>query len=564
MRIQHTVIIGRKNGQTERLTQDYTQDSLTVGRGGNSDIIMPQSRVALEHLRISLSDVGLVVTDTSGRKDLLVNDALVSDAVLRSGDKIKFGGVEFSVNISADCCELIEGRSEVQEDKIEEAAALSTQRLTLGHRLPDFWRIGAWGTIVTFVVYFFMPIVGINKSSWSSGPISNNHKMIEQDCAACHSSPFSAVEDKACLTCHVMTDHSEKLARLAAHRSDLQMRCAECHGEHDGNHSSLEKSAESCASCHGDIRSLDPEIKIENVSNFEDHPEFKVALYQSSDSNETVLKSLSNRAELKDLTPIKLNHKVHLAPDLNGPDGSTTLECADCHRPDVATKNFKPISFERDCMSCHPLSFDERLPQGQVPHGEPNEVFDSLYAQYAQIALGLENSKGEDDSVNRTKPGGTVERATPKGVAFAKVAILREARQAERELFTKTACQLCHQVTELDVQENENQSKFSVAKPEIPTDWMPGAIFSHPAHDEVQCEECHRTDKVTVLESESSEDVLMSGIQDCQLCHADDHTAGKVQSECVMCHSFHDSIGLNHTDKRSFADLAVSLNRMGR
>jgi hypothetical protein len=525
---------------------------------------MPQNRVALEHLIISLSEAGLGITDTSGRKDLFVNEALVSDAILKSGDKIRFGGIEFTVNILADDCELIENRSEVQEDKIEEAATLLTERLTLRYRLPDFWRIGAWGVIAIFVIYFFMPIVGLNKGSWSSGPISNNHKMIEQDCAACHSSPFSAVEDRACMTCHVMTDHSEKLARLASHRSDLKMRCAECHGEHDGNHASIEKSAESCASCHGDIRSLDPAIQIENVPNFQDHPEFKVDLYKASDSEETVQKSLSNRSELKDLTPIKLNHKVHLAPDLNGPEGSTTLECADCHRPDTATKSFKPISFERDCMSCHPLSFDERLPQAQVPHGEPNEVFDSLYAQYAQIALGLENSKDEDDSVTRTKPGGTVERATSKGVVFTRAAILREARQAESELFTKTACQLCHQVTELDIKENENQSKFAVTKPRIPNDWMPGAIFSHPAHDEVKCEECHRTDKVTVRESESTEDVLMSGIKDCQLCHADNHAAGKVQSECVMCHSFHDSIGLSHSDKRSFADLAVSLNKLGR
>lgn len=564
MKLRHTVLINRKNGQEERTKADIEIFPVTLGRGGSSDIVLPNRTVALEHLRIGLIEGNIVVEDISRRNDLIVNGAVCARANLKNGDKIKFGGIEFSVSIGQGLVELIERRTDSSEDKIEEAAIEGASRLQISSHLPSVWKFSLIVTLVTFGIYFILPIAGFNRSSWSSGPISSNHKMIEQDCAACHSAPFRTVPDEKCLTCHVMTNHTEHLPTLVSADPSLSISCAECHGEHNGNHRLVEQEAARCVTCHSDIKSVDPKSTHANVSSFSDHPEFRLTLFKSSDSDDLIWRRLDDRSGIKDPTPIKLNHKVHLAADLAGPDGSVTLNCNDCHRPDKATKGFSPISFERDCKSCHPLTFDSRMPTLEVPHGEPEVVFNTLYAEYAQVALGGRNSPAqeevEEDDV-RQKPGISVERDGQKAVDFARASIVRESRQAERELFTKTACHLCHIVTEKTGEIPEEESSFTVLKPRIPDHWMRSAQFSHVAHDEVTCESCHKTESHSVRESTDTEDALMPGIAECKDCHGDVKRAGKVQSECVMCHSYHDSIGLRSNDKRSIEDIVVSLNR---
>jgi hypothetical protein len=308
-----------------------------------------------------------------------------------------------------------------------------------------------------------------------------------------------------------------------------------------------------------------PDTVHKNVVDFESHPEFRVALATGDEKNQTVWKRLDDRAQIEDPTQLKLNHKVHLQPDLRGADGAVTLDCADCHRASDDRKNFLPISFERDCKSCHPLSFDARLPGQEVPHGNSAEVFDSLYAQYAQAALGGRRAfKVEEPLTTRQKPGGEVERQSDDVVSFDRANVIAEARKAEREIFTKTACQLCHTVNTLEINDAEFGPAFEVIKPNIPAIWMTAARFNHGAHDEVSCEDCHKSGGVSVRESTKTSDILMPGIADCRSCHSDAHEKGKVQSECVMCHSFHDSLGLNSTEKKSISEIAVSLNREAR
>jgi hypothetical protein len=39
-------------------------------------------------------------------------------------------------------------------------------------------------------------------ASWRTGALSVRHHGLEDNCEACHTEPFVAVRDEACLTCH--------------------------------------------------------------------------------------------------------------------------------------------------------------------------------------------------------------------------------------------------------------------------------------------------------------------------------------------------------------------------
>lgn len=565
MKLRHVLVIQRKNNQIEKSHSDFSSWPVVLGRGASSDILLPYQGVALEHLRFSIADRNFFVEDISQRGDLFVNGSLKSNSILGRGDKFRIAGIEFEVAFTEDAIEIIEHRDEKAEDKIEEGAQANAKRLSIGSYLPTPWRLSVIFTAILIFVYLVLPVSGVNTSSWSSGPISNNHKMIEQDCGACHGEPFRRVEDEKCLTCHVMSDHSPKMTQLVSAHSNLEMRCAECHQEHNGDHVMVEQESARCATCHSNLSEILPDTLHKNVVDFESHPEFRVALSTGDDKNQTNWKRLDERAQIEDPTHLKLNHKVHLRPDLRGADGAVNLDCSDCHRASDDRKSFLPISFERDCKSCHPLAFDARLPGQEVPHGNSAEVFDSLYAQYAQAALGGRRAfKVEEPLTTRQKPGGEMEREADAVVSFDRANVIAEARKAEKEIFTKTACQLCHTVNPLGVDDVEFGPAFEVIKPNIPTVWMTAARFNHGTHEEVSCEECHKAGDISVRDSTKTTDILMPGIADCRSCHSDAHKEGKVQSECVMCHSFHDSLGLNPAEKKSISEIAVSLNREAR
>ncbi|MEE8107535.1 MAG: cytochrome c3 family protein, partial [Gammaproteobacteria bacterium] len=71
-------------------------------------------------------------------------------------------------------------------------------------------------------------------------------------------------------------------------------------------------------------------------------------------------------------------------------------------------------------------------------------------------------------------------------------------------------------------------------------EFYPRAVFSHQAHDieTSDCGQCH-----AAVESQSSADVLMPGIDTCRECHGSAvgrrNHGGQIASTCIMCHRFH-------------------------
>ncbi len=567
MKLKYTIHTIKKNGQTEIKSSQFDTFPIVIGRGGASAILLESKLVSLEHVSIQVSDNVPYVYDLDSSSGVFLNNAKIVNARLKTGDILKLSDISIAVEIENNEIHLTEERRDDLDVDPEEQANKLVTALSIESHIPTLRNLCLGFAGIVAILFFILPVIGVNKGSWSSGPISNNHKMIEQDCSACHEKAFHAVPDSKCMSCHVMTDHSPTLPRLISANEDLDISCATCHTEHNGNHHLVDQASALCSSCHGDITNINPETKLENIDSFDSHPQFKASIRKDSEGKEFARISLEDRESLTDPTPIKLNHKVHLEKGIRGPEGEVDLNCSDCHRLGKDRKVIEPISFERDCKSCHPLSFDDRLPNKEVPHGDPNLVYSYLYAEYAKLALGGGSSPKEDEEFNvRRKPGFTVERETSKVVTFTKSNISKESRSAEEQLFTKTACQLCHVSVEVSIENKDvnfdgTQSRFKLLTPEIPSKWFPASTFSHGAHDEVQCESCHNLATHSVAESTSTKDLFLPGIETCQECHSATASSGFIKSNCVMCHSYHESLTMNHNEKRSLKDIVVSLNK---
>lgn len=69
---------------------------LIVGRAGNCDVVLTHRQVSAEHARITLSESEVIITDLSSKNGTTVNDELVDSAQVNDGDRVAFGGVEFT------------------------------------------------------------------------------------------------------------------------------------------------------------------------------------------------------------------------------------------------------------------------------------------------------------------------------------------------------------------------------------------------------------------------------------------------------------------------------------
>ncbi len=190
----------------------------------------------------------------------------------------------------------------------------------------------------------------------------------------------------------------------------------------------------------------------------------------------------------------------------------------------------------------------------------PGAVYKFLYAEYAKLALSTDASDiPAQEALNlRARPGTELPSvaAQPKpDQQFVRTFIEHESRAAETQLFTKTACFLCHQVSQkplaLDEATRTQASLFAVVKPNIPERWFPHARFNHGSHEEVKCEECHHG----VRASTRTQDVLLPGIKDCRGCHTANGGHDTVRSDCVLCHAFHDQQTLVPAKKRSIQEI---------
>ena len=385
--------------------------------------------------------------------------------------------------------------------------------------------------------------IGISASksaqAFSSGPISSSHAVFGQKCEACHKPVIAGagflpvgfgsprkVPDSACESCHTVGLHH-------ANQVVANKQCSTCHIEHVGAMHLATAPVSGCTQCHAnlEVRTLPANIAT-NISSFtKGHPDFRALRTATPEIREAAF-------------GLKFNHADHLKKDLTGnPNGEkVTLHCEYCHQvEDPAGKDtahsgrMANVSFERSCQSCHSLDFSAKVKE-QAPHAEAAKSLEFLRTQMQEAAPG------------------------------DKAALVK----AETILF-RQKCALCHTVGNIDAlpatsitnrlnnsgatlinasfSPAEIQSALTetptIAPSHAPERFFTAALFSHTAHNTIQCEECH----AAALTSTSGKDLIMPNIGTCQRCHDGQSrpqgpalSNGHAESGCSLCHEYHETL----------------------
>ncbi len=176
----------------------------------------------------------------------------------------------------------------------------------------------------------------------SNGPLSSNHAAFGGDCSTCHTAFQNVTSDK-CSVCHEKFGDEVGVHTFASHylyRSDDFTRvvpaanepaCFGCHTEHVGRDAPITAVADdNCLQCHG-------------FGSFNTgHPEFDFA----ADS-------------LLDDGNLKFPHTLHVNQVRDRKDlVDIEQACLYCHNATPDGTGFQPISFDRNCDTCHLTTSD--------------------------------------------------------------------------------------------------------------------------------------------------------------------------------------------------------------
>jgi len=384
---------------------------------------------------------------------------------------------------------------------------------------------------------------------YSSGRMSGAHAVLEKQCSACHlqkAGEFSSkAVDSACLACHDGPVHHENQLRSAIPE------CFTCNVEHRGRIKISAASNQSCAECHGDLRSTSGIAHYAaHIHTFADgHPEFAAL-----------------RTGAKDPATIRLNHAIHMKPIRRGPNGPIVqLDCADCHRTAATTAQWtygdtkftsasvsykdddeflpsrvasslprrgldgreymSPVKFATACAGCHSLAFDKRIDE-QVPHDKP-DVVDAFVIRKLQEYIAVH--PGDVRVVRDPSRDLSGKPLQPEVRVLTPTLWVAERTADAEELLWRKTCKQCHALELV-----ADSSLPRVAPGRITQRWLPHAKFDHDAHRGFSCIGCH----AQAVSSKETSDILVPGIANCQTCHAPgpEHA----ESRCFECHTYHD------------------------
>jgi hypothetical protein len=381
-------------------------------------------------------------------------------------------------------------------------------------------------------------------SSWNPGHLSSSHQPWANDCKVCHTKPFERVQDKDCVACHAATGEHVSL-KTAKVEGLHEVRCATCHRDHQGEFGLTEQNKRytgtNCAACHTDIKASFPKSQAENVKDFAtDHPDFRIQVDIGAGPDLLARMRRTAHKKLTEPTNLKFPHDVHLtAGGVRSPKGKVKMACDTCHKPNSDGSTFQPVTMKDNCQSCHALKFEPAVSNREVPHGSVSQVLTTLREFYSYVSTNKVplDRRAEDGPIFNIRPG--KEDAMSSFVRTPGDARNRAAAAAT-ELFEKTSCITCHEVTRKKGPgekgtPGQDMPQWSIAPMTPQHAWMPKAHFSHVRHQSAKCADCHDSAK-----SKEASDVSMPAIAQCQDCHAGKKpVVNKVTSDCGLCHGFH-------------------------
>ena len=384
------------------------------------------------------------------------------------------------------------------------------------------------------LAWLFTQRVQGNQKAYSSGPLSQSHAVFTQQCNLCHLSRVGvfpkAVTDDACLTCHDAPVHQEN--------QTFTPTCSSCHLEHRGSMRLAATSDSSCSQCHSSLQVRNGKLRYAaTIHSFDsDHPEFAVLAPNKVDPGQ-----------------IRLNHYLHLQPNLIGPQNRRVqMTCDDCHRTlgtseswpyagegkvsnamlAVSTSHsntpsgMAPVLFATHCAGCHTLQFDRRFGDEQVTHDTPQAVHAFVTKQFQDYIAMHPADIHQAEPPNRQLP----ERMRLRPVARSAAEWVQfRLEEAEWLLWTKT-CKQCYALA------GNDSALPTIVKANITERWLPHAEFDHQSHRMISCESCHTKARI----SHDSTDTLVASIQTCRQCHRESSAHDTAESHCFECHEYHD------------------------
>jgi len=463
----------------------------------------------------------------------------------------------------------------------------------------------AWDTKCDACHVSFRPIKGGELITGLVG----HPKLVNQKCEACHAgSPHhqnikESKQINECTACH--SEHKGRNFSLV----DLKDRsCTQCHAN----------LAEVLANPNDKLTDADKSIDRFTV---DAHPEFRAVRQQEGKAPHDPSHLKFNHALHMNLGMAAPGGKPFFkyaniaAPqqDQYGhqdkPDEFVQLSCANCHQSTASfssgtasvtdERNFLPVQFNNHCVGCHSLDVPKQpteliadaakkwsatpeearasSPSSNtiaIPHGEqPARLKELLQSDYFQDLVSRDKTLAADLTQPLDMPGPKRELAKK-----LEATVDNDVRFAEQILYLgQQTCSKCHSYVSSDgkmhwFQGNEltpgEQSSFQeaiatgnlkVEQTNVPTNWMPDAVFSHKGHRAIDCTQCHPGASTTSdHRSISSQDVMLPGIANCVQCHAPHQNTpkgpiGGVRHDCVECHRYHEVDSMTKRRERESA-----------
>ncbi|MBT6276472.1 MAG: FHA domain-containing protein [Chromatiales bacterium] len=560
--------ITRKRSGIQHEDKAYTADTLTIGRAAAHNIFLSDLRVALNHAKITRTPDGKFQIQAQALSGVRVNGETTGMAIIAIGDVVSIGACRIEVvkapQSDIDLC------LEVEQPKAgaEETATLQN-RSTIGLENTSLKkRLWSWVLVLAvFGIFLVAPLAGfmveglreplratgiLSDQVWDTGELANVHHFIGKDCNACHQKAFTMVEDDACVACHTKVSvHADPTTHPVPELTDT--RCGKCHKEHNAPSSLSRLNDPLCVACHADIQTIDPATTLLDATHFEDqHPEFKVTLFKSDRSGDTIrVAVVGDEANLVETSGLRFDHKVHLRSEgISAPDGKRKLDCGSCHQTEPGGVGMAPVTMKDHCQDCHRLEFEPNDRDRVVPHADIAAVVHTLKEYYAARALNggyleeqgwAKGGKAAPDKAraqtNPSTPDVVSQRRRPgqEMTDGERKQALEWANEkwvyVAEEMFEFRACTTCH-----IVKRGETEEPSWVLEPvRVADQWLPKGIFPHDRHSTTACVACHTSTPL----SEQSEDVLIPAKASCTVCHGGPDERNKLASQCVDCHKFH-------------------------
>jgi predicted CXXCH cytochrome family protein len=535
--------------------RELSADKITIGCGNDQLIQLLGVDIQAEHAVLTAAGGGVRIKTNGGHVE--VNGERTKSATLAVGDTLKIGGhvlVVATAPAGFDAAIEFTPDPDVDPAAFEHAFQTGLTDTWLSKRGPA-WVLSALVLLLGLMLPLYLILDGddetpdpeavfLTDAYWTSGPLHAVHNVaIGDDCGACHTVPFQKVQDAACVACHAdLSDHYPDTHYAATNVATE--RCAVCHVEHNEPSFLIVEADSLCVDCHADPSNLsDGPGHMKPVTGFDldNHPKFEVALL--TPEAQAAGTGLSFSWHIKEAmldgavetSNLKFPHDLHLDPDavITAQEGRGMV-CGDCHTLSADDEHFEPVTMEAHCQSCHELTFDPTSPERQLPHGEPLEVIQVMEGHFARQFA--DPNRRDKERPRRRRPDSST-AGVCSGNAFD---CAMQATQAEvTNQFAVRGCITCHEVE--DTGADDIYSRYQVHPIRLSHDFIPTAIFDHRSHftqkdaqGDDACLTCHGAKT-----SQTSSDLMIPGILNCNQCHSDRNTADTVPLDCISCHQYH-------------------------